>query len=238
MEGDLHDFENYRWRQPLVRPERGRWRTVGGPIPQGYAVNIFLPRILGIPTNGQTLRVNVGIWTQNPTLFAYLWFRNGVAIDGSQSNTSNAYTLTEADVGTTITVMVWAANSLNYILDNNRFPILDSNGQPLCDTNGFPVISAGVGPIAEVLSISGTPVTTATHGTPYAGFTVSGGGGWPPYIYNVTSGLWPVGITMSGRTGIVAGTPRFAGTSANIVITVYDLYGLTASLPPFTITVS
>jgi hypothetical protein len=85
--------------------------------------------------------------------------------------------------------------------------------------------------------IAGTPVTTATNGVAYAGFTVAGDHGKTPYAYSIAAGALPTGITLNTSTGAVTGTPSVTGTFAGIVIRVTDDRGNTADLPAFTIIV-
>ncbi|KFB11031.1 putative Ig domain-containing protein [Nitratireductor basaltis] len=92
--------------------------------------------------------------------------------------------------------------------------------------------------VAETLEISGTPVTTATQGMPYAGFTVTSSGGEGEHSYSIASGALPTGINLNASTGEVSGTPTVTGTFADIVIRVTDAVGNTADLAPFTLTVS
>ena len=146
------------------------------------------------------------------SFFQWQWLRNGSAILGG---VGPYYTLTSSDVGHTISVEVLASNIIGV---------------------SPPGFSRSIGPIAASLSISGTPVTSATHNTPYTGFTVSASGGSGHYTYNVISGVWPKGIAMIG-TGVVSGTPTQTGNFP-ITIQATDSYGLTANLAPFTLTVS
>jgi hypothetical protein len=72
------------------------------------------PSIAGNPQQGQTLTEAHGTWINNPTSFAYSWQRcdssaNCLPITGA---TSASYTLTAADVGSTIVVDELASNSL------------------------------------------------------------------------------------------------------------------------------
>lgn len=87
------------------------------------------------------------------------------------------------------------------------------------------------------LAISGTPVLTAGKDVAYAGFTVSGIAGHPPYTYSVHSGSLPAGITLDSSTGVVSGTATTVGTSSGIVIRVTDNVGATADLASFSIDV-
>lgn len=215
---DLHDFENRIWLKDRLQVSRSRntWRF-GGQVIKGLAACTFLPVISGIPTEGETLITSTGTWTNitglaNP--FSYQWLRNEAPISGA---TASSYVLAALDVGASITVAVTATNSFGA---------------------SSPAFAKPLGPIALPLTISGTPVLTATVGTSYPGFTVTAGGGWVPYLFSVISGApWPPGISMNARTGIVAGTPTLGGTFANTIIQVTDQYGDTATLPPFTMTV-
>jgi hypothetical protein len=88
------------------------------------------------------------------------------------------------------------------------------------------------------LAIIGTPVTTGTADTPYAGFTVRSQGGAGPHTYSLVSGALPAGLTLNATTGAVAGTPTVAGLSAGLVIRSTDRLGRTADLASFDITVA
>lgn len=92
--------------------------------------------------------------------------------------------------------------------------------------------------VANSLSVSGTPVTTATAGVAYTGFTVAASGGAGSYTFAVVAGALPAGISLDASTGAVAGTPTLAGTYAGIVIRATDIVGNHVDLPAFTITVS
>jgi hypothetical protein len=90
----------------------------------------------------------------------------------------------------------------------------------------------------NLLSIGGTPVTTAVVGVAYAGFTVVATGGVAPYTYSVLSGALPTGLTLNSSSGAVSGTPTTVGAYAGIVIRATDAVSATANLAPFTITVA
>jgi hypothetical protein len=92
--------------------------------------------------------------------------------------------------------------------------------------------------VAGALEISGTPVTTATQGAPYAGFEVSASGGSGPYVFSIASGALPAGITLDPTTGEVSGSATTVGDVTGIVIEVADFAGATAQLSPFAIDVT
>jgi hypothetical protein len=83
---------------------------VGMPAP----VDLSLPSVSGSPVQGQTLTEANGSWSPTPTGYAYQWLRcdgagaNCVSIAGAIAQT---YTLTAADVGSTIRVQE-TANSI------------------------------------------------------------------------------------------------------------------------------
>jgi hypothetical protein len=76
-------------------------------------VNTSPPTISGVAQEGQTLTGNRGSWTNNPTSYAYSWYRcdttggNCSAIVGAAAS---QYKLTSADVGNTLRFHVIAAN--------------------------------------------------------------------------------------------------------------------------------
>ena len=63
------------------------------------------PRITGTARVGKVLTTDNGTWSPTPTTYSYQWRAAGVAIGGA---TAATYTLTEAEVGKTMTVVVTA----------------------------------------------------------------------------------------------------------------------------------
>lgn len=98
------------------------------------------------------------------------------------------------------------------------------------DTTAFTVT------VAASVGISGTPVLTATEDEAYAGFDVDSTNGTAPITFALT-GTWPAGISINSSTGVVSGTPTDNGTFASLSVSATDIYGSTASLSPFTLTV-
>jgi hypothetical protein len=70
-------------------------------------VNSVAPAITGTETEGETLTVSNGTWSNTPDAYAYIWMRDGVPIAGAAAAT---YDLTEDDVGAVITATVKATN--------------------------------------------------------------------------------------------------------------------------------
>jgi hypothetical protein len=89
--------------------------TIAGssPTPPAAPANTALPAIGGTATEGQTLSASEGTWTGTPSSYSYQWQRCGVG-GGSCANLSGAvtktYSLSAADVGSTMRVVVSASN--------------------------------------------------------------------------------------------------------------------------------
>ncbi|HEX3841824.1 MAG TPA: putative Ig domain-containing protein [Acidimicrobiales bacterium] len=86
---------------------------------------------------------------------------------------------------------------------------------------------------AYTLGILATPsITTPTLpggevGAPYSQ-TVAGTGGTTPYVWSVTTGSLPAGLTLNAATGVISGTPTTAGP-ATFTVTLTDAANQTAS---------
>jgi len=79
------------------------------------------------------------------------------------------------------------------------------------------------------------PSIPATVGVAYS-VTVSATGGTLPYLFALTSGSLPPGLSLVPSTGVISGTPTTAGTYA-FVLQVTDFNGSTGS-QSFSITVT
>eukprot|EP00899_Mesostigma_viride_P026989 jgi/Mesvir1/7475/Mv19239-RA.1 len=85
------------------------------------------------------------------------------------------------------------------------------------------------------LTLTGSSFRAGTYGAAYnMGDGVRASGGVPPYTWSA-SGL-PTGLSINGATGNITGTPT-AGGSFNVIVTVADSVGTTAS-KSFALTVS
>ena len=95
--------------------------------------------------------------------------------------------------------------------------------QPCYEATAGYDMATGIGtPVASVLTaaldafqvgITTTALPAATVGQPYSA-TLQSLGGSSPYVWAVTSGALPTGLTLDPTTGTVAGTPAAIGTSA------------------------
>jgi hypothetical protein len=85
-------------------PVRGKVSAPPAPVP----VNTIAPAITGSASQGSTLTVSNGTWTNSPTGYAYQWLQDGVTIVGA---TAATYALVSGDVGHMISCRVTATNA-------------------------------------------------------------------------------------------------------------------------------
>jgi hypothetical protein len=79
-----------------------------GPVVSAVPSNTVAPSVSGSTTQGSTLTVSNGTWTNSPTSYTYQWKRAGTNISGA---TSGTYVLVSADLGANITCTVTASNA-------------------------------------------------------------------------------------------------------------------------------
>jgi hypothetical protein len=176
--------------------------------------NSVAPTITGSAVAGVTLSITGNTWTGYPTpTLTYQWKRAGVAITGA---TNATYVAQVADVGSALTVAVTGTNGI---------------GSPATAT------SSATSAVTQT-TLSYTPVTSATQGSVYTGATPTPSGGTPTYVYSISSGTLPTGLSLNSSTGGIGGTPTVIAASTGLVLTVTDANGIAASSSPFTITVA
>lgn len=69
-------------------------------------VNVTLPVITGTARVGEVLTASLGTWFGNPSFYVVTWFRGATSVA-----TSTTYTVTTADISSTLYVRVEATNS-------------------------------------------------------------------------------------------------------------------------------
>ncbi len=85
-----------------------------GPVTPPAPQNTALPVISGTPQQGQTLTVDNGTWTENPTSYGYQWQdcdASGANCVNIADATSQSYEAASSDVGSTLEVVVSATNA-------------------------------------------------------------------------------------------------------------------------------
>jgi surface antigen len=74
-------------------------------------VNNAAPLVSGTATDGQTLSATTGVWTPSALAYAYQWQRDsGTGFTNIPGATGSTYTLTSADVGSSVHVVVTATD--------------------------------------------------------------------------------------------------------------------------------
>jgi hypothetical protein len=121
-------------------------------------VNTVLPVITGTTSQGSTLSVSSGTWTNSPTGYSYQWKADGVAISGAISST---YLLTAPEIDRTITCTVTATNAA---------------GSASATSLGVGPVTAGSIPVNSVVpyfladyTATTTPASTLSVGRDYFG---------------------------------------------------------------------
>jgi uncharacterized repeat protein (TIGR01451 family) len=95
------------------------------------------------------------------------------------------------------------------------------------DANGQVATEATSVYVAPLPVISAVAPASATVNTPYsAALGVNPGTG--PYVWSISTGSLPAGITLNSSTGVLSGTPTASGTSA-FTVRVIDSYGNAAT---------
>lgn len=102
------------WKEDWKEDAKADWKfdfdAVVGSAPGVAPANTDLPVISGTPAVGETLTVNTGTWTGNPTpTFTYQWTLDGVDIGGA---TTNSYVVQAGDSTKDIAVEVTGTNSV------------------------------------------------------------------------------------------------------------------------------
>jgi hypothetical protein len=105
--------------------------------------------------------------------------------------------------------------------------VLARNGAVTLDTNNV-TICAPTSP-CPIITVNPATLPNGFVGTPYSQ-TVSAVGGTSPYIFSVSSGALPNGLTINPSTGVISGTPSTAGTF-NFTITATDASSCPGSRP-------
>ncbi len=101
---------------------------------------------------------------------------------------------------------------------------------------------------APPLSIATTSLPSATQGTSYSK-ALTATGGTAPFVWSITSGSLPTGLSLTASTGIISGTPTTSGSfpitvmvkdssSAQQTATANVSFTVTAATQPLTITSS
>jgi len=113
---------------------------------------------------------------------------------------------------------------------------------PTASANAPPYAGAGAGAHHQIVKPPAQTIFTPPHfnpvpvavalkgGTPGTAYTetISAQGGTSPYTFAITGGSLPTGTSLTGSTGVIAGTPTTV-SAYSFTITVTDANGFTRS---------
>ena len=132
----------------------------------------------------------------------------GIAINSSTGLVSGTPTATQSSSNVTFSVK----DSTNLVASTTV-------------TVGFTVNTAFTASAGATSSVSVTQNTAITSFNPFSSVS----GGYTPYVYSVSSGTLPTGVTINSSTGLVSGTPTVIQSLSNVTFIVKDANNLTAS---------
>jgi len=212
--------------------EIGTGITIGGGInfgggPQPLApVNTVAPAVTGTATQGQTLTVSNGTWSNTPTSYTYQWQHTTTNISGA---TSSTYVLDATYVGETIRCVVTATNVTGSAsaTSNATSAVAALVSAPVA--TAVPVVS-GTASVGQTLTTTnGTWTGTGSITYTYQWQQVSGGTGYDIYqatssTYVVTTDYWTAqvrckvtatnaqgsAVAYSGNTAAITSYPYIA----------------------------
>ena len=151
------------------------WTATSSPVTQVEVVNLppvntALPAITGTATQGQVLSTSNGSWTNSPTGYSYQWRRcdsagsNCVDISGA---TSSTYVIQSGDVGSTIKVVVTAANPYGSTAATSAMYPSSGTVQPRVPVNVDPPTILGAAEAGQTLTADNGTWTNSPTGYAY-----------------------------------------------------------------------
>lgn len=252
----------------------GSWSIVSGSLPAGLSFSPA-GLLSGVPTTPQTTSFTVSITYNFTSLIAVIpplvLTRTYQFNVDNQLQILTSSPLPAATAGTPVNYVIAANMPASwYYLTSNLPPgvllNLPRNSATMTITGTFPPVTSPTNYLVDISIFGGTfisqstnrlflitvnpapsitgPAATATVNTPYSsGMSVQGG--TAPFVFGISTGSLPPGLTLNPSTGAITGTPTTHGTYSFTGI-VTDANGASASgnfaiqvaTPPLTITTS
>jgi hypothetical protein len=180
-------------------------------------VNFAVSTLPVVATVGTTATVNA---IQNTAITSFNPF-------SSVSNGFAPYTYSVSSgtlpTGVTInssTGLVSGTPTATQIASNVVFSVKDSqnNQASTTATVSFTVNLTVTATAGATTSVIGYPSIAITSFNPFSSVS----GGYSPYVYSVSSGTLPEGITINSSTGLVSGTPTTLQSASSVTFSVQD----------------
>lgn len=176
------------------------------------------PAVTGLPQVGQTLTASTGSWKGSPTRFAYQWQRCNavgagcVAVPGA---TSRSYVLADADLGSTMRVVVAATNAVGSgKATSPATAVVVSLDAPV---NTAPPAISGTAQQGQTLTASTGSWTSSPTAFSFAWQRCDAAGAACTDVPGATAGTYLVTAADAGSTIRVAVTARNAAGQATAV---------------------
>ncbi len=221
------------------------WAVTAGTLPTGLTLNVTTGVISGIPTvagfanftvsatdaNAQVATQTTSIYVAPQPVLAY-----PATLQNGDTGAAYSYPL---GVNPGTGPYVWSVSSgslpAGLTLDAATGVISGTPTAPGARTFTVKVVDAFGAFATEVTTLTVIAGPTLNFAAPPSGevsapytddLNVVGGAG--PYIWTITAGTLPAGVTLDSASGLLSGTPTTAGTS-NFTVTVTDVNGAPAS---------
>ncbi|WP_260736837.1 Ig domain-containing protein [Tunturiibacter lichenicola] len=215
------------------------WSVTGGKLPAGLTLATSTGTLSGAPTVGGSFPVTITAKDSSSPALTKSFAASLTVMEVALSITSTslpsgtagtAYTKTLTATGGT-TPYTWSISSgklpagltlaaatgiiSGKPTSGGSFPITttvkDSSSPTL--TKSAAVVLSVTSTGAAPLTINSATLPSATEGTAYSA-PLSATGGTPSYIWSISSGKLPAGLTLAATSGTISGKPTATGTSS------------------------
>ena len=120
----------------------------------------------------------------------------------------------------TTTGQVTGTPTATYATHNVSFGVLDSQNNSSTTTVAVSfTVNQPLSAVANTTTSLTIPQNSAMLN--FSTFT-SVTGGYTPYVYSITSGSLPTGVTLNSSTGVISGTPTVNQSNTSVTISVQD----------------
>gem|GEM_PF-695905 len=181
---------------------------------------------LPVFSRGQSFTIPVSVFNNtgsNASVYAFIdWNNDGDFLDPSEALSSTSVSSSASQQSVNVTGTVPGTAVLAQIGLRVRLTTAVSPGAFGTAPNGE-VEDYLITPTCPTVALAPTTLANGTLSLAYSQ-TVTASGGTAPYTYALNSGTLPSGVTLNGTSGVLSGTPNFAGTF-NFTLSATDANG-------------